>query len=511
MQLLVGLTLIGLLLLCVTALFQLKQTMLDDRMQKTKNLVEVSVGVLTHHQKLATAGTLSQDDAQKAAKEALRNLRYGDKDYFFILDTSHTYVLLPPKPENEGKNVSDLKDAKGKLLVREIVATGVAGGGFVDYWFPRAGQTEASPKLSYIAPFPAWNWVIGTVIYIDDVNTEFQRSAILLGGISLVLLIGLSLIGYLIGRSVIQHLGGDPKMVAEIMQRVAAGDLTTRTDSAPQDSLLHSLDTMIASLRVMVSEINGDANSLVVNAERIATASDEVASAAEQQSDATSAMAAAIEQLTVSSNHISDSARVGEATHAIQQLSGTVTDVSTRIRTLEGRANQISSIANVIKDIAGQTNLLALNAAIEAARAGEQGRGFAVVADEVRKLAERTSLATTEIEQMIVAIQSDTTGAVQAMNAALPEVEQGVSLAHSASESLRAIEAGARRTLERVGDVANATHEQSAASTSIAQRVEQIANMVEDTTTTIRGTTATAHQLEDIANNLKVMIGRFRV
>ncbi len=530
MQLLVGLTLIGLLLLCVTALFQLKQTMLDDRMQKTKNLVEVSVGVLTHHQKLATAGTLSQDDAQKAAKEALRNLRYGDKDYFFILDTSHTYVLLPPKPENEGKNVSDLKDAKGKLLVREIVATGVAGGGFVDYCFPRAGQTEASPKLSYIAPFPAWNWVIGTGIYIDDVNTEFQRSAILLGGISLVLLIGLSLIGYLIGRSVIQQLGGEPKMVAEIMQRVAAGDLTTRTDSAPQDSLLHSLDTMIASLRVMVSEINGDANSLVVNAERIATASDEVASAAEQQSDATSAMAAAIEQLTVSSNHISDSARetsadtreavklssegsarVGEATHAIQQLSGTVTDVSTRIRTLEGRANQISSIANVIKDIAGQTNLLALNAAIEAARAGEQGRGFAVVADEVRKLAERTSLATTEIEQMIVAIQSDTTGAVQAMNAALPEVEQGVSLAHSASESLRAIEAGARRTLERVGDVANATHEQSAASTSIAQRVEQIANMVEDTTTTIRGTTATAHQLEDIANNLKVMIGRFRV
>jgi methyl-accepting chemotaxis protein len=97
------------------------------------------------------------------------------------------------------------------------------------------------------------------------------------------------------------------------------------------------------------------------------------------------------------------------------------------------------------------------------------------------------------------------------MNTALPEVEQGVQLATSASESLRAIEQGARRTLERVGEVADATQEQSAASTSIAQRVEQIANMVEETTTTIRGTTATAHQLESIANNLKVMIGRFRV
>jgi methyl-accepting chemotaxis protein len=175
------------------------------------------------------------------------------------------------------------------------------------------------------------------------------------------------------------------------------------------------------------------------------------------------------------------------------------------------RKNQVTSIANVIKDIAGQTNLLALNAAIEAARAGEQGRGFAVVADEVRKLAERTSLATTEIEQMIVGIQSDTVGAVEAMNAALPEVQQGVELAASASESLRAIEEGARRTLSRIGEVADATKEQSSASTSIAQRVEQIANMVEQTTDTIRGTAATAHQLQDIAVSLKQLISRFKV
>jgi len=164
-----------------------------------------------------------------------------------------------------------------------------------------------------------------------------------------------------------------------------------------------------------------------------------------------------------------------------------------------------------VKDIAEQTNLLALNAAIEAARAGEQGRGFAVVADEVRKLAERTSLATTEIEQTIIGIQNDTVGAVEAMNTALPEVEAGVQLADSATESLRAIEAGARRTLDRVADVADATHEQSAASTSIAQRVEQIANMVEATTETIRGTAATAHQLESIAISLKVLIGKFKV
>jgi methyl-accepting chemotaxis protein len=531
MQLLVGLTLVGLLVLCVTTLYQLKNTMLEDRMEKTKNLVEVGMGVIAHHHKLAATGGISEDEAKKAAKEALRNLRYNTNDYYFIVDAGNHYVLMPPKPENEGKDVGDLKDANGKLLIREInSAAAKPGGGFVDYWFPRPGQSVAAPKLSYAARFEPWGWSLGTGIYIDDVNAEFQRNAMLFGGISLALLVALSIIGFLIGRSVTRQLGGEPTLVVDIMQRVAEGDLTASAGSAQTGSLLHSLDRMVASLRQIVSEINRDANTLVDNAKHIATASDEVTKAAEHQSDATSAMAAAIEELTVSSNHISDSARetsadsreavelssqgaerVGQATDAIQQVSATVSGVADRIRTLESRADQISSIANVIKDIAGQTNLLALNAAIEAAGAGEQGRGFAVVPDEVRKLAERISSATTEIEQMIVAIQSDTNGAVEAMNAALPEVQQGVQLAESATGSLRAIEEGARRTLDRVGEVADATHEQSAASTSIAQRVEQIANMVEETTTTIRGTTATAHQLEDIANNLKSLIGRFRV
>ena len=529
-QLLVGLTLIGLLVLCVTALFQLKETMLDDRKEKVHNIVEVGLGIITHHHKLAAEGKMGEAEAKEAARNALRGLRFAASDYYFGFDTNGVYYLHGGNQALEGQAKLDLKDTNGKFLIKELIAAAQAGGGYVDYWFPRAGQQVSEPKLSYAALFAPWNWVIGTGIYIDDIEREYRAVAMLLGSISLVLLAGLGLIGYLVGRSVTRQLGGEPSMVVDIMQRVADGDLTVSAGQVKEGSLLHSLDRMVAALRQIVGEINRDANTLVNNAQQIATASDEVAKAAEHQSDATSAMAAAIEQLTVSSNHISDSARetsadsreavqlstqgaerVSQATQAIQQVSATVSGVADRIRTLESRADQISSIANVIKDIAGQTNLLALNAAIEAARAGEQGRGFAVVADEVRKLAERTSSATTEIEQMIVAIQADTGGAVDAMNAALPEVEQGVHLAESATDSLRAIEEGAHRTLERVGEVADATQEQSAASTSIAQRVEQIANMVEETTATIRGTTETAHQLEDIANNLKGLIGRFRI
>ena len=455
MQLLIGLTLVGLLILCISALLQLKGSMLEDRKEKTKNLIEVSMGVLEYHQKLAQSGKLSEDEAKQAAKESLRNVRFGANDYYFILDTNHVYVLLPPRTEFEGQNKRDMKDANGKLLIQDIVANAVKGGGFLEYWFPRAGQQKAEPKLAYTTLFKPWGWVIGTGIYIDDIDTQFRRTAMVLGGISALL---------------IEH------------------------------------------------------------AEQINRASNEVSTAANQQADATSAMAAAIEELTVSSTHIADSARdtekdshesmsqasegsgrVMQATEAIQKIASTVMDASERIRALEGRAVQISSIANVIKDIAGQTNLLALNAAIEAARAGEQGRGFAVVADEVRKLAERTSNATTEIEQMIAGIQNDTVGAVGAMNEALPEVEQGVQLARSASDSLQAIEHGAGRTLERVREVAAATQEQGAASTSIAQRVEQIAQMVEETTATIRSTADTAVELEHIAQDLQTQMGRFRV
>ena len=240
-------------------------------------------------------------------------------------------------------------------------------------------------------------------------------------------------------------------------------------------------------------------------------------------------MAAAIEEMTVSINHISDSAndtqenslvsvslsedgfvRIQTATQEIKQIASTVSDASGRIKKLEERANQISSIAGVVKEIAGQTNLLALNAAIEAARAGEQGRGFAVVADEVRKLAERTSSATIEIEQMISGIQTDTVQVVGVMDAALPQVDAGVLAAEGVAESLRQIKDGAQLTLTRIREVANATKEQSVASNSIAQRVEEVATMVEETTAAMHSTAATAEELEKISTELTALVSRFR-
>ncbi|WP_434515597.1 methyl-accepting chemotaxis protein [Dechloromonas sp. ARDL1] len=526
--------LLGMLLLASISALQARASLMAEKKTLIRYGTQGVFNAVMHLQKQEIDGKLTRDEAQRLAKEIILNARYGGADgkteYYYAWTTDGVGVVHV-KRELEGRlMIENLKDSKGRYTLKDMKAA-LTGSpeGFLDAEFPRPGSTEAVPKLLFVMLVPNWNWMLGTGIYTDDVDADFRKNLLQSGleALGLALLIGL--LGFVIARSILRQIGGEPAMANEIMERVSSGDLTPQRKKAPAGSLLASLDHMVDALRQMVGAINNDANNLVANAEKIARASDEVARAAEHQTDSTSAMAAAIEELTVSSNHISDSARetaretseaatlagkgserVNQAAQAIEKISGTVSDASTRIHALEERANQVSSIASVIKDIAGQTNLLALNAAIEAARAGEQGRGFAVVADEVRKLAERTSSATLEIEQMISGIQQDTVGAVEAMTSALPEVQEGVELAISASESLQAIENGARRTLERVDEVADATREQSAASTSIAQRVEQIANMVEETTDTIRGTAHSAHELEKIAGNLKQLISRFR-
>ena len=165
----------------------------------------------------------------------------------------------------------------------------------------------------------------------------------------------------------------------------------------------------------------------------------------------------------------------------------------------------------MIKDIAGQANLLALNAAIAPARAGEQGSGFVVVADEVRKLTERTSSATVESEQIIAGIQTDRGQVVGVMDAALPQVESGVRAAESPDETLRQIKDGAQSTLVSIRrEVAEATREQSETNNSIAQKVEEIATMVDETTVAMQSTGETASDLKRVSSDLNVLVSRFR-
>ena len=533
--LLVVAALLGLVSLVVYSAIEMQQQLVEGRKAVIRSVLEGTYATVASYQAKEVAGQLTRAEAHKAAAEAIGTVRYGGKDgkseyvYSFTTEGVGVYHVIK---ERIGQNMLEkIRDAQGNYTWKDILATAQKnpGGGYMTTLTARPGQKETVPKLGYVKIYEPWSWVLGTGVYIDDINEEFQKRLLADLAIAGLLIALIGSFGFAIARGVLRQVGGEPAEAIGFMSRAAAGDLTGAMPSAPKGSMVGSMSDMVLAIRQMVSEIGREATKLSRDAEKISTASSEVSAASLSQNDATQSMAAAIEQMTVSVKHISESAndteqessnsvtlaedgvgRIQLASKEINEISSTVSDAAERIRKLEERANQISSIVGVIKEIAGQTNLLALNAAIEAARAGEQGRGFAVVADEVRKLAERTSSATVEIEQMIAGIQSDTVQVVGVMDAALPQVAAGVKAAEGAADSLRQIKEGAQSTLSRIREVADATKEQSVASTSIAQRVEQISQMVEETTTTMQSTAETAADLERISSELNQLVSRFR-
>lgn len=530
-QLLVGLSLLGLLLVSAAALYQLRDTMIEDRKEKVKNLVEYAITQLRFYEEEARSGRMTVEQAQEMAKKAFRAARYNGSDYFWINDFHPRSVVHPIKPEIEGKDMSENKDAAGKLLYLAFVEVVKAqGAGFVDYqWVKKAGET-GMPKIAYVQGFQPWGWIVGTGIFIDDVDREFMHEVWRLAGIAGGLLVFSVLLGWLIGVGILRQLGGEPDTAVALMRQVAEGNLAVVIRQPRPGSLMEAIDLMVHSVRELVQKIENSAEQVVSSSEQINQTSQGIAKSANQESETTSSMAAALEELTVASQLIADNAggteqtamrtmnlaaegseRVTQATAAVQKLSATVVIVAQQINSLDKRIQAISTVADTIKDIAGQTNLLALNAAIEAARAGEQGRGFAVVADEVRKLAERTALATTGIGEMVGMIQQETACAVRAMNDALPEVERGVQITIEATDSLQSIKNESQQSLQSVIEIANATKEQSLSATFLTQRVEEVVHVVDQTTSAIRQAADTAKQLEDVAHDLRTQISRFQL
>ena len=324
-------------------------------------------------------------------------------------------------------------------------------------------------------------------------------------------------------RRIIAALGGEPAVASEVVKQVAAGDLSVEIPVANTDStsLLAAMKVMQSNLQKLIGEIQTDADMVASAAKKMTIAAEDVAWSSNQQSASSREIAAAMEQSTVSINLMSDSANraqtisgdsellmnetsgvVSEAVNRIAKIATVVEQASQTVRTLGQESENVSKIVLVIKEVADQTNLLALNAAIEAARAGEQGRGFAVVADEVRKLAERTTQSTQEITTMISSMQSSARDAVTCIEDAVANVNEGVILTKRVGESVSRLGASSHEVKGVIIDVSSALREQNAASNEIARNVEQIAQTGERNSGAVGAVAKAATELQQLANSL---------
>jgi len=335
-------------------------------------------------------------------------------------------------------------------------------------------------------------------------------------------------VAFLLSRSI----AGRLQQVVEVARDIAQGRLDSRIERAGRDEigvLLDAFATMQERLREMIGQIRAGAGQLVEAAQNISSVSTQLSVSTQEQSQAASSMAATVEELTVSINHVADNANeahglssdsgrqsaeggavIQETLASMQRIADTVQGAAVQIAELGQHSDQISSIVNVIKEIADQTNLLALNAAIEAARAGEQGRGFAVVADEVRLLAQRTANSTQEITEMIKKIQQGTRSAVSNMEIGVQQVSSGVEQASQAGDAIVTIRQASASVVGVVDQISLALREQTVASQDVARNVERIAQMSMENSEAVADTSRTAQGLQQLALSLEKQVASFR-
>ncbi|MDR2092262.1 MAG: methyl-accepting chemotaxis protein [Azoarcus sp.] len=322
--------------------------------------------------------------------------------------------------------------------------------------------------------------------------------------------------------------------VRDLLVRVARDhDFTLQINYRADDEIgemTRAFDTMVTSLRDSFQSIQSKMREVRSGVEMLVTGAQQVAESSAQQSSSSSAMAASVEEMTVSINTVSDSAdearTIAQKAGEIANQGGTIIEqtvdemvmiakavgqASGAIESLGRESEQISSVVQVIKEVADQTNLLALNAAIEAARAGEQGRGFAVVADEVRKLAERTTQSTGDISSMVGKIQTSSKEAVSEMEQMVKQVESGQTLAHEAGERIQSIREGANKVVQAVSEISNALKEQSSASHDIARHVESVAQMTDQNSAAAGEAANGAQRLGQLAKDVDEIVKQFKV
>ena len=502
--------LVALLFMAVSSLLQQRSQIIESRRELLTTAVQSAHSIVASYQAKAASGAMPVEEAQKAAKDALRVSRFGGPEgkteYFYIWTLDSKGVMHPIKPEWEGQDMAGkVKDGAGTDILKQIsTALNASSNGrvFVPTMFARPGSQSLVPKLQYVIRVDGWNWMVGSGLYTDDIDQLVRKTLLSNLAIVLVLMLVVGGVGLLVTRSVLRQIGGEPTDAIAVMSEVAQGNLDTPIPDAPAGSLLDGLGRMVVSLRQLVTEVRSATESIATASSEIAQGNNDLAHRTEDTASNLQSTASSMEELTSTVRQTSDSAQTANqmATSAatVAARGGEVVSrVVATMQDINASSNKISDIIGVIDGIAFQTNILALNAAVEAARAGEQGRGFAVVASEVRSLAQRSAEAAKEIKALI--------------GASVEKVESGTQLVGNAGATMTEIVESVQRVTDIIGEIRSATSEQSQGIAQVNTAMNQLDQMTQQNSALVEQSTAAADSLREQAMKLTQVVALFRV